>query len=103
MARELTSRTKTLNNGFFPPTTTSAFFVDERLSMPRKPNFAQHIRDARAKRKLSVAEVAEQVGVSEAAVYMWETDRSRPRDANLSALCKTLKLPVRATKAIAAA
>jgi transcriptional regulator with XRE-family HTH domain len=71
--------------------------------MPRKPNFAQHIRDARVKRKLSVAEVAEQVGVSEAAVYMWETDRSRPRDANLSALCKTLKLPVRATKAMAAA
>jgi hypothetical protein len=41
--------------------------------------------------------------VSDAAIYRWETDRSRPRDANLSALCKVLKLPVRATKAIAAA
>ncbi len=71
--------------------------------MPRKPNFAQHIRDARIKRKLSVAEVAHQMGVSQAAVYMWETDRSRPRDANLSMLCKVLKLPVRATKAMAAA
>jgi transcriptional regulator with XRE-family HTH domain len=70
--------------------------------MPRKPNFAQHIRDARVKRKLSVAEVAEQVGVSEAAVYLWETDRNRPRDANLSALCKALRLPVRATKELAA-
>jgi transcriptional regulator with XRE-family HTH domain len=71
--------------------------------MPRKPNFAQHIRDARVKRSLSVAEVAEQVGVSEAAIYMWETDRNRPRDANLSVLCKVLKLPIRATKEMAAA
>jgi transcriptional regulator with XRE-family HTH domain len=71
--------------------------------MPRKQNFAQHIRNARVKRKLSVAEVADQMGVSQAAVYLWETDRSRPRDANLSALCKVLKLPVRATRAMAAA
>jgi len=71
--------------------------------MPRKPSFAAHIRDARLKRKLSVAEVAEHVGVSEAAIYMWETDRNRPRDAHLSALCKVLKLPVRATKELAAA
>jgi transcriptional regulator with XRE-family HTH domain len=69
--------------------------------VPRKPSFGNHIRSARLKRKLSVAEVAEQMGVSDAAVYMWETDRSRPRDANLSALCKVLKLPVRATKAMA--
>jgi transcriptional regulator with XRE-family HTH domain len=71
--------------------------------MSRKPSFAQQIHDARIKRKLSVAEVADQMGVSQAAVYMWETDRYRPRDANLSALCKVLKLPVRATKAMAAA
>ena len=43
------------------------------------------------------------MGVSQAEVYLWETDRSRPRDANLSALCKVLKLSVRATKAMAAA
>ena len=71
--------------------------------MPRKPSFAAHIRNARVKRKLSVAEVAGQLRVSPAAVYMWETDRSRPRDANLSALCKVLKLPVRATKEMVAA
>jgi transcriptional regulator with XRE-family HTH domain len=71
--------------------------------MPRKPSFAAHIRNARVKRKLSVAEVAGQLGVSQAAVYMWETDRSRPRDTNLSALCKVLKLPVRATKEMVAA
>jgi len=70
--------------------------------MPRKPGFADHIRNTRIKRKLSVADVADQMGVSQAAVYLWETDRSRPRDANLTALCKVLKLPVRATKAMAA-
>jgi transcriptional regulator with XRE-family HTH domain len=73
------------------------------LSVPRKPSFAAHIRNARIKRKLSVAEVAAQMGVTEAAVYLWETDRNRPRDANLSALCKVLELPVRATKEMAAA
>ncbi len=71
--------------------------------MARKPSFGNLIRNARNKRGLSVAEVAERVGVSIAAVYMWETDRGRPRDANLSALCKVLKLPVRETKALAAA
>ena len=71
--------------------------------MPRKPNFAQHIRDARIKRKLSAADVAEMVGVSQSSIYFWENDYCRPRDENLSALCKVLKLPVRATKEMAAA
>ena len=75
----------------------------ERIrKLPRKPNFAHYLRDARRKRGLSVVEVAEQVGVSIASVYVWETDRGRPRDANLSALCKVLKLPIRATREMAA-
>ncbi len=69
--------------------------------MPRKPNFASTLRNARLKRKLSAADVAEKVGVSQTSIYFWETDYCRPRDANLSALCKVLKLPVRATKAMA--
>jgi transcriptional regulator with XRE-family HTH domain len=69
--------------------------------MPRKPTFGAHIRNARVKRKLSVAEVAVQVGVSQAAIYLWETDRSRPRDANLSALSKALRLPLRAMREMA--
>jgi DNA-binding XRE family transcriptional regulator len=76
----------------------------ERIrKLPRKPNFAHYLRDARIKRRLSVAEVAEQVGVSTASIYFWETDQVRPRDANLSALCKVLKLPIRATREMAAA
>ena len=70
--------------------------------MPRKPSLSRYLRDARLKRGLSVAEVAEQIGVSNASIYFWETDRVRPRDANLSALCKVLKLPIRATREMAA-
>ena len=70
--------------------------------MPRKPSLSRFLHDARIKRGLSVAEVAQQVGVSQASIYFWENDRVRPRDANLTALCKALKLPVRATKAMAA-
>ena len=70
--------------------------------MARKPSFSQMIRDTRRKRGLTVAEVAERAGVSVASIYIWETDRGRPRNANLSALCKALKLPVRATKELIA-
>ena len=71
--------------------------------MPRKPSFARYLRDARIKRGLSAPEVAEQIGVSPASIYFWETDHCRPREANLTALCKVLKLPIRATKAMAEA
>jgi transcriptional regulator with XRE-family HTH domain len=69
--------------------------------LPRKPSFGRHLRDARIKRGLSVAEVAEQVSVSDQSIYFWENDHVRPRDANLPALCKSLKLPVRATRSVA--
>jgi transcriptional regulator with XRE-family HTH domain len=71
--------------------------------MARTPTFSSLIRNTRNKRGLTVAEVAGRVGVSAASIYLWETDRGRPRDANLSALCKVLKLPIRATRELAAA
>ena len=70
--------------------------------MARKPSLSRYLRNARIERGLSVAEVAERVGVSAASIYFWETDRVRPRDANLSALCKVLKLPIKATRELAA-
>jgi transcriptional regulator with XRE-family HTH domain len=73
------------------------------MFLPRKPSLSRHLRDASIKRRLSVAEVAEQVGVSQSSIYFWETDHCRPRAANLSALCKVLKLPIRATREMAAA
>ena len=69
--------------------------------MPRKPSFARHIREARINRGLSVAQLAERVGVSGPCIYFWETGKTRPRHSNLSALCKVLKLPVRLTKDLA--
>jgi len=60
--------------------------------------------DARPQRArgLSVAHLAESLGVSRVSIYFWEGGRVRPRDANLSALCKALKLPIRRTREIAA-
>jgi DNA-binding XRE family transcriptional regulator len=60
------------------------------------------LRDARIKRGLSAAEVANLIGVSAVSIYFWETDHCRPRDHNLIALCRVLKLPIRATRAMAA-
>lgn len=71
--------------------------------MAKKPSLSTHLRDARLKRGLSVAEVAEGAGVSAASIYLWETGKTRPREGNLTALCKALKLPIRATKEMAAA
>ena len=71
-------------------------------SLPRKPHLSRYLREARIRRRLSVAEVAEQVGVSTASIYFWESDRVRPRDANLAMLCRVLRLPIRATLAMAA-
>ena len=71
--------------------------------MAKKPTLSGYLRDARIKRSLSVAEVAENAGVSAASIYLWETGKTRPRDANLTALCKALKLPIRATREMAAA
>jgi transcriptional regulator with XRE-family HTH domain len=70
--------------------------------LARKPSFARYLRDTRIKRRLSVTEIAERVGVTTASIYYWETDHCRPTDANLSALCKVLKLPIRATREMAA-
>jgi transcriptional regulator with XRE-family HTH domain len=72
------------------------------ITLPRQPNFARYLRNARIERGLTQAEVARQVGVSVVSIYLWETGKTRPRAENLSALCKVLKLPVRATKAMAA-
>jgi DNA-binding XRE family transcriptional regulator len=77
--------------------------VERITPLARKRNFARYLREARIKRQLSVAEVAEQVGVSTASIYFWENDHVRPRDANLNALCKVLKLPIKATREMAAA
>ena len=69
--------------------------------MAKKPSLSTHLRDARIKRGLSVAEVAERAGVSVASIYLWETGKTQPRDANLTAVCKVLRLPIRAAREMA--
>jgi ribosome-binding protein aMBF1 (putative translation factor) len=51
--------------------------------MPRKPSFARYLRDARIKRGLSVAELADEVGVSGPCVYFWEMGRARPQETRI--------------------
>jgi transcriptional regulator with XRE-family HTH domain len=71
----------------------------EDLALPHHISLSRVLRDARQNRGLSVAEVADKVGVSSAAIYYWESDRVRPRADNLKAICKVLRLPIRATLA----
>jgi transcriptional regulator with XRE-family HTH domain len=63
--------------------------------MAKPRSLSKQLRLARESRGLSVAEVAERVGVSQASIYFWEGGRVRPRSANLKTLCKVLKLPIR--------
>ena len=71
--------------------------------MARPKSLSRQLRVARIDRKMSVAEVADQIGVSTASIYFWESGRVRPRDANLVALCKILKLPIRSTRELGGA
>lgn len=68
--------------------------------MARTKSLSRQIRLARHDLGLTVAEVAGGVGVSPVSIYYWESGRVRPRDTNLTALCKVLRLPVRATMAL---
>jgi transcriptional regulator with XRE-family HTH domain len=70
--------------------------------LPRKQSFSRYLHNARIERGLSVVELAARVGVTGASIYFWERGVCRPRDANLTALCKALKLPLRATREMAA-
>jgi DNA-binding XRE family transcriptional regulator len=63
--------------------------------MPRRKSLSKELRSARERRGLSVADVAKQVGVSQASIYFWEGGRVRPRSENLKMLCKVLRFPVR--------
>ncbi len=68
--------------------------------MARTKSLSRQIRLARATRGMSVAQVAENVGVTPVSIYYWESGRVRPRDRNLSQLCKVLRLPVKETMAL---
>jgi transcriptional regulator with XRE-family HTH domain len=70
--------------------------------LARKTALHDLLHETRVRKGFSVQEVSEYVGVTPAAVYGWETGRNRPRQENLKALCRVLKLPIRATLDLAA-
>jgi hypothetical protein len=61
-------------------------------TLARKPNFARYLRDARIRRGLSVAEVADQVGVSTSCIYFWETDHDGCRDLIIGQVASTSRV-----------
>ena len=68
--------------------------------LARTKSLSKQFRDARATKGFTVAELADRVGVSQVSIYYWESGRVRPRDTNLAALCKVLKLSLRETMAL---
>ena len=69
-------------------------------ALARTKSLSKQIRLARGAKGFTVAQLAERVGVSQVSIYYWESGRVRPRDTNLTALCKALKMPVRETMAL---
>jgi transcriptional regulator with XRE-family HTH domain len=70
--------------------------------MAKKKSLSNVLRDARLAKGLTLSSVGEAVGVSASAVAHWESGVNQPSNDNLSAVCKALRLPVRATREIAA-
>jgi DNA-binding XRE family transcriptional regulator len=75
----------------------------EKEPVMAKMTLGTRLWEARLRKGFSRQSLADHLTVSAASIYLWETDRSVPRDGNLSAICKALGLPIRATKALAAA
>jgi transcriptional regulator with XRE-family HTH domain len=70
--------------------------------MVRKTQLHTLLRNARLAKGWTLLQVAEVVGVSDGCVSHWESGRSIPRDNNLTAVCKALKVSVRQAREIAA-
>lgn len=66
----------------------------------RTKSLSKQIRQAREGKGFTVAQLADRIGVSQVSIYYWESGRVRPRDTNLTLLCKALKMPVRETMAM---
>lgn len=69
--------------------------------MAKRPLLSDFLHEARLRRGISVRELSDHVGVTPGAIYKWETGQSVPRETNLKAVCRTLKLPIGATLEIA--
>jgi DNA-binding transcriptional regulator YiaG len=70
------------------------FTTTDMVEVVTPASLSAQLHAARIDRGLSVAEVADHLGVSVASVYVWESGRSRPRGANFAAICKLFKISV---------
>ena len=61
--------------------------------MPRKPSLSRHFFDARIARGLSVVDLAERVGVSQASIYFRE-DGGSVAGSQPDSIVQVLKLPI---------
>ena len=76
-------------------------FLRTQVEMQKKKSLSSVLRSARLQRGLTLKNVADAVGVSGPAVSRWEVGLNEPSEKNLSAVCKVLRLPVRATRELA--
>ena len=90
---EYAPRTQNLGNG-------SGSQKKGVTTLARTKSLSKQIRQAREGKGFTVAQLADRLGVSQVSIYYWESGRVRPRDTNLAALCKALKMPVRETMAL---
>ena len=68
--------------------------------MARTKSLSKQLREGSEGKGFTFAQLANRLGVSQVSIYYWESGRVRPRDANLTALCKALKIPIRETLAL---
>jgi DNA-binding XRE family transcriptional regulator len=105
MAKILCNRLRTHLTSNRPPEfgikgNGSGFQKQGVTTLARTKSLSKQIRQAREGKGFTVAELADRLGVSQVSIYYWESGRVRPRDTNLTALCKALKMPVRETMAL---
>jgi len=70
--------------------------------MARKPQLNVLLRKARLSKGWTMQTVADAIGVTNACISNWEMGKSTPRPANLTAVCKTLRVPLRQARELAA-
>ncbi len=80
------------------PSAPTKFTNTDKFEVATPASLSAQLHAARTHCGLSVAEVADHVGVSIASVYFWESGRARPRGANLAAICKFFKMSVPAAR-----
>ncbi len=70
--------------------------------MAKKQSLGSVLRNARLQKGLTLRDLGNAIGVSGSAISHWEAGTNGVRGDNLTAICKALKLPLRATREIAA-